>query len=166
MIDAVSEIDKARLAAYIDGEGTIYINVATGLHGRHKTPQYRLSVVISNTDHRLMNWLKSTFDGSVYYVKYEKSKHLGKKPIMRWQMNERMAETLLKACLPYMIMKKAQAEVGLSFMSLKLSREIRVRDGRGRIIQMPLTDAEIAKRHAMKLEIERLNKSTGLEIAS
>lgn len=165
-INALSEIDKARLAAYIDSEGTIYINVAAKLSGRMLNSQYRLSLVITNTDHRLMDWLKRTFDGSVYYVKYEKCKHLGKKPIMRWQVNERMAEVILKACAPHMIMKRPQAEVGLSFMSLKRTRVIVQRDARGRLIQMPLSESELANRHALKLEIERLNKSNGLELVS
>lgn len=163
MIEKLPETDIARLAAYIDGEGTIYINVATKLRGRMKNSQYRLSLVITNTDHRFMAWLKQTFDGSVYHVKYEKCKHLGKKPIMRWHVNERMAEVILKACVPYMIMKKPQAEVGLAFMFLKRGREIISRDERGRVIGDPLTESEQSQRHAMKLEIERLNKSTGLE---
>ena len=163
MIAAVSDIDKARLAAYIDGEGSIYINKQGALGGRKKTPQYSLSLMIGNTDVRLMTWLKSTFDGSVYHVKYEKCKHLGKKPIMRWQVNERMAEVILKACVPYMIMKKQQAEVGIAFMLLKQDRQIRMRDSLGRIRREPLSDAELSQRHALKMEIQRLNKAIPTE---
>lgn len=166
LIANVSELDIARLAAYIDGEGTIYINVATKLHLRMKNPQYRLSLVISNTDPRLMNWLKSTFDGSIYHVKYENCKHLGKKPIMRWQVNERMAEVLLRRTIPYMIMKKSQAEVGVSFMTLKKDRKGCPRNWKGQVMPVCLSESEIAERHAMKLEIERLNKTIVTELVN
>ena len=159
LIAAVSEIDIARLAAYIDGEGTIYINVVNGLRGGMKTPQYMLSLIITNTDPRFMNWLKEKFDGSVYHVKYEKCKHLGTKPIMRWQLNERMASVVLSRCVPYMIMKKPQAEIGLAFMLLKRSRKIGDRNSKGQVKSFPLSESEISQRHAMKLEIERINKS-------
>jgi len=157
-IASVSEIDIARLAAYIDGEGTIYINKTKKLYGRMKNPQYSLSLVISNTDPRLMSWLKKTFDGCVYGVKYERCSHLGKKPIMRWQLNERLALTVLTRCLPFMIMKREQAQIGVEFMSLKRDRKIRSRNSLSQVLHDPLSTEEISQRHAMKLEIERLNK--------
>ena len=161
LIAAVPEIDIARLAAYIDGEGTIYINRQGKMCGGMKSPRYFLSLIISNTDPRLMSWLKQTFDGSVYGVNFKcVTSHLGKKKILRWQVNERIAYHVLKACLPFMIMKKQQAEVGIAFMGLKQKREITMRDHLGRIRREPLSDAEIAQRHAMKLEIERLNGQT------
>lgn len=156
MIAALSEIDKARLAAFIDGEGTIYINVATQLRGRMKSPQYRLSVTITGTNPIFMKWLKDTFDGCLYYVKYEKCTHLGKRQIMRWQVNGRMAEAILKNVVQYMIIKKPQAEVGLAFFSL-----IKPKMG-GNKRQPKLTDEDISQRHSMKLEIERLNKADGI----
>lgn len=166
LIGALSETDKARLAAYIDCEGTIYINVCKKLYGRMKNAQYRLSLAITNTDYRLMDWLKRKTDGSVYFVKYEKSKHLGSKQIMRWQVNERLAETVLIAVLPYMLVKRPQAEVGLSFMSLKKSRKIVERDSKGRLMSASLTESEMAARLTMKLEIERLNASNGSELVN
>lgn len=165
LIAEVSEIDIARLAAYIDGEGTIYINASTKLRGRMKNYQHSLSLVISNTDPRLMSWLKNTFDGSVYHVKYEKCKHLGTKPIMRWQANERMAASILQRTIPHMIMKKSQAEVGVAFMALKKSRGDAPRNAKGHVKPTCLSESEVAVRHAMKLEIERLNKFGYLEQA-
>ena len=83
------------------------------------TPQLSLNLVITNTHIGFINWLKQTFDGSVYFVKYEKCKHLGTKQVMRWQVNERMAAIILERCLPYMLIKREQAELALSFMKTK-----------------------------------------------
>ena len=156
MIEALPIADKARLAAFIDGEGTIYINVSSRLRGRAKSPQYNLSVTITGTTPIFMNWLKQTFDGSLYFVKYEKSKHLGKRQIIRWQVNGRMANTVLSNVVQYMIIKRPQAEVGLAFLNL-----MKPKMG-GYKRQPALTEADIALRHGMKLEIERLNKSDGI----
>lgn len=131
-----------------------------------KNYQYRLSLVITNTDPRFMNWLKQTFDGSVYSVKYENCKHLGKKPIMRWQVNERMAEVLLRRTIPHMIMKKSQAEVGIAFMGLKKDRKGCPRNAKGQVMPVCLSESEMAERHAMKLEIERLNKEVVSELVN
>jgi hypothetical protein len=150
LLCGVSEIDFARLAAFIDGEGSVYINCPGGKNSRYKI-QHRLSIIISNTNPILMNWLKSTFDGSVYHVKYENCKHLGKKPIMRWQMNERMAAHLLERVLPYMMLKKGQAEIGLAFIRLKQPKI-------PGIASTKLTDEDFRQRDVMKMEIQRLNK--------
>lgn len=101
-----------------------------------------------------MNWLKQTFDGSVYHAKYERCKHLGTKPIMRWQVNERMAGTLLEFILPYMIVKKPQAELALAFMQLKrkATRNFKVD---------PITPQEFSQRDKMVEEMQKLNKSDG-----
>ncbi len=101
-----------------------------------------------------MNWLKSTFDGSVYFVKYENCKHLGKKQVMRWQVNERMAATLLEFILPYMIVKKSQAEIALAFMELKKKKPQGYRT-------VPLTQDEFDHRESLAAEMRRLNKSDG-----
>jgi hypothetical protein len=117
MTVAVRDVDWARLAAFIDGEGTIYINKSKR-QKENWSPRYFLSVVITNTNPLLMNWLKTEFFGSVYIVKGGRSP-LSKRMIMRWQLNERQAQTVLEHCLPYFVMKREQAEIGLAFMKLR-----------------------------------------------
>ena len=153
-ISGVSDMDFARLAAYIDGEGSLQINQNVKLVGRMKNKSQNLNVIISNTNVPFIEWLKSTFGGSVYFVKYEKCKHLGKKQVMRWQVNDRKAELILSRCLEYMIIKKPQAEVGLAFMKLK--RQKGAAAGKS-----PLSPEEISQRDFMRSEIQRLNQSGG-----
>ena len=56
-----TDVDWARLAAFIDGEGTIFIQRA-GARGPHC-----LVVIVSNTSPLLTAWLETTFGGNVYF---------------------------------------------------------------------------------------------------
>ena len=116
LLGQVREIEWAKLAAFIDGEGCIYINCQKSKQ-LAVSPRHFLSVVITNTGTPLMVWLKSTFGGSVFAVR--SSSKLSKKPLYRWQVNEVLAECILQRCLPYFTLKRAQAEVGLAFRALK-----------------------------------------------
>jgi hypothetical protein len=155
LLAGVSEIDFARLAAFIDGEGTIYINEPPRPYGRSARPQHHLQLMVSNTDPRLMNWLKGTFDGCVYHIRNLKQPNpLAKRKVMHWQVNERLAFYLLEKILPYMIIKRQQAEVAMAFMKLKKTRAEATKR---------LTDDEFLMRHGLKMEIQRLNKEGYLE---
>lgn len=156
ILSGVSEMDFARLAAYIDGEGSISINSVNrvGPGSRAKTASQNLNLVISNTNVPFINWLRDVFAGSVYFVKYENCKHLGNKQTMRWQVNDRKAEVILSRCLPYFIIKRPQAEVGLAFMQLKRQRGAMA--GRS-----ALSEAELTQRNFMRAEIQRLNQHGG-----
>lgn len=146
MTAGVPEIDWARLAAYIDGEGTIYINKQKPRKATF-SPRFFLSVVVTNTNPRLMNWLKERFFGSVFVVKGGKSP-LSKKMIMRWQANERIAQTVLARCLPYFVMKREQAEIGLAFMRLRDENWSRAK----------VSDEVIQVRDSYRLQIQEANQ--------
>jgi hypothetical protein len=138
-----TQIDWARLAAYIDGEGTVYIN-------REKprkadwSPRHFLCVMVTNTDSRLINWLVERFGGTVYSVPC----NLGKKPIYRWQLNERLAAHVLRNCLSFMIMKREQAEVGVAFSDLKKRTSFR---------RIKVPESVIVARDAAAQRIKDLN---------
>jgi hypothetical protein len=84
-----SQIDWARLAAFIDGEGCISIS-GPSESGKRTRSTYLLAK-ITNTDARLLEWVGNTL---------------------------RMATEVLEGCLPYFIIKKEQAEVGLAHQRL------------------------------------------------
>lgn len=110
----------ARLAAYIDGEGTILIN-RVNPSGRQANPQHALRVSVGNSDPRLIVWLRGTFGGWAGPQKqaHKEGRVVSKKPRFMWAVNSQQAEYLLEQCLPYFIMKKGQAEIGLAFQALK-----------------------------------------------
>ena len=115
-LNYVADVDWARLAAFIDGEGTISINESGKPRKAHWTPRISLQVMVTGTSVALMNWLQSTFGGTVYSVK---ANGFGKRPIWRWQLNEKQAESILSRCRSFIIIKKEQANVALEFRALK-----------------------------------------------
>lgn len=114
-LSQVSQIDWARLAAYIDGEGCIRI---AGVKG--STPYSRrvlyVEVSIANTDLRLTDWLKKTFGGSVY-VNNRRLDKPNWAQSSAWVVGSRWAAALLEGSLPYFVIKREQAEVALAFQA-------------------------------------------------
>jgi len=104
-----TEIDYARLAAYIDGEGCIKLMTRYPAQSGHY-----LRIYVTNTDPRLIVWLKQTFGGK---LQKEDRRGQGHKIIYRWFVTGREAEAILTACMPYFIFKKDQAELGLAYQS-------------------------------------------------
>ena len=117
----IEAIDWARMAAYIDGEGCIRIRpVSTGRRN------HALELSLTNTDYRLLSWISTTFGGKVY--KAVGCKTTTKKNVWRWQANPNESKAILEGCLPYFIVKREQAEIGIAFKNLceqqKASREV------------------------------------------
>jgi len=115
-----SPIDWARMAAYIDGEGSVLIN--TQKRGNARAVGFYLRVTVANTDVRLPAWLKETFGGTynladteAYYAKRNW------KPAYHWGTSAHRAAWILYNCLPYFIMKREQAELGITLQE-NLSR--------------------------------------------
>lgn len=112
MFEKVSDIDWARAAAFIDGEGNIHIN-RRGAEGKHRG--HYLKVTVTNTDPRLLLWFKQKFGGAVNGSgKRQKSNH---RQAFRWLCSCRTAAEVLRGCLPYLLLKRDQAEIALAFQS-------------------------------------------------
>lgn len=113
-----SQVDWARLAAFIDGEGHIRIHEHYTTHARKHGwgPTLYVHVLISNTDPRLMVWLREVFGGA---VNPNRGFKVGRpwKPDFRWTIASRFAAMILGGCLPYFILKKEQAEIALAFQA-------------------------------------------------
>ena len=100
----------AYLAGIIDGEGSIYIgnfssNPKTG------TKNYQTSMEVTNTDANLINWLMENFGGRRYmYTKAQlpKSSNL---EVHRWIVAGNLLTELCHLLMPYLIIKKRQAEI-------------------------------------------------------
>ena len=118
-LDLVSQIDWARLAAYIDGEGNI--DIADQVHkapfeGKGRYGYVR--VTVTNTDPRLSEWLYKTFGGSVQMrsgTRLFKGKTQNWKDCFNWVLCNHRGAQMLQRCLPYFIIKREQAELAISF---------------------------------------------------
>jgi len=133
-------ITKGYTAGIIDGEGSIMI-----IKSKNPTCKrgysYQLKVVVANTNEWLCQWLKMQYGGT---IQYKKSKKLQKKDIYEWRIVSTQARQFLEYIIPYLIIKKAQAEIAIRFQSSR---------GRGK----PRTNNENILDEAERIRMRRLN---------
>ena len=110
----MKDTDIAYIAGLLDGEGYIqYIKAICKADGYKR---YRFGVSIASTDREIINWLKEVIPqhGRVE-VKHPKN---GRFDIyhLRWYGDN--ARQVLELCLPYMRIKRPQAELYLAMRTL------------------------------------------------
>lgn len=117
----VVPIDWARLAAFLDGEGSIMISIQrrSKRWKPSRQPAMSLRIHVYNTDIRLINWLVETFGGQ--FEVNSNSTHV-KRPVYKWRCLGKDRRFILEGCMPYFILKKQQAEIGLAFMDVKTTK--------------------------------------------
>lgn len=108
--------DLAYVAGIIDGEGYI------GICKRHrkmysKGYTFQLSVSVCSTDEWLCTWLGFAFGGSVALRFPGNSKH---SPSWNWQIRTKQAGQFLKLIVPYLKIKRPQAEIAIKFQEAKV----------------------------------------------
>jgi hypothetical protein len=110
------DTDFARLAAYVDGEGSLTISPFRTKSSRTGTSMH-VGMQVCNTDPALPQWCLDTFGGSVNVTaKYDnKSDHRRKLKLYRWDAGTTLVEHLLRRCLPFFVIKRRQAEIVLEF---------------------------------------------------
>jgi hypothetical protein len=153
-IAIVSDMNWARLAMAVDCEGTIMIAKSHVKTGR-KTPQYVLTLVVANTDPRLICWLNDNFGGHSYVRQFATagsvlSRQCGvinRKDVMSWRQFEERAAEIIRHIMPYMIIKREQAEIALAY------REIRKSGSKGRKV----TADDLTVRESLRQSMCSLN---------
>lgn len=108
----MKRVDLAYLAGFFDGEGCISI----GKHRNNGKDFYELHILVAQKSRWILEWFKFNFEGKIF-------KH--KKPEGRqsewftWQVAAVKAASALKVLLPYLKLKKAEAELALKFQGQK-----------------------------------------------
>ena len=99
----------AYLAGLFDGEGCIQIDciVNKGQHAR-----YGLQLTLTNVDPQPLRLLREVFDG---YVFSSQPRRPGHRKIWRWRIRSGGAAKCLRALLPFLVIKKVEAEIALRF---------------------------------------------------
>jgi hypothetical protein len=112
-----NETSIAYVAGLIDGEGCIRVkkSKAYKCQGR-STPGYHASIQIKMTDKGAIEFVASVL-GGWHYV--QRSALRSGRPLYTWQVSDLKAETAIKVVLPYLRVKKAQAEAVLSLRQLQ-----------------------------------------------
>ena len=142
----IRNIDLARIAAFIDGEG--YVGVGKMRDNRYPSPRHILIVSVSNTDMRLMDYLLQ-FSGAVHpLVKPPEGKNW--KQCYYWKSEQKEAVLLLKLILKYLLLKKKQAELGIEFYETCFNGY--------ECIGKKLSPAILNRRESYYIRLKRLNK--------
>jgi hypothetical protein len=121
----ISQIDLARLAAYVDGEGQISINAYHMTHRNGRRSQHTRAVIkVSNSDIRLIDWITNLVGvGTIHAnMRTKRADERNWKPVYNWTCQNAKACQVIEAVLPYLILKRDQAEAVLAHQRLILTR--------------------------------------------
>lgn len=152
----ISEQEKAYAAGIVDGEGSICIGVDSNFYSRRDNQPYRyvyVHVLVSNTDKRIMEWLKERYGGSFHT---RKQNGIGTKPIYGWEAVSNDALKFLKDIYPYLLLKKEHATWAIEFQENKIP--IRHYHGKPSMADEDL-ELEYLFREIYYLKLKELNNS-------
>lgn len=138
-----SVYDWCRLAAFIDGEGSVQLNPYSN---RRLGAVFQVRVIITNTNPALPLWLTANFGGNVVSRDHGNPKW---KMAYTWSCTAARAAWILHNCMPWFLLKKAQAELVLEMQE----RIDHTRRGRG----LSLSEAEREYRTGLQEQVKALN---------
>lgn len=145
--------EAAYIAGFFDGEGMIRIEKSTskGARGIRPYPVYYLYLQISNCNYEVLKWIKGLVGGCIVEVKIPTGRR-------HWRIVKKSnkAAILLKAILPYLIIKHEQVELALDFQ--KVQSEHKNRYEPNRIGPIPRTSEEIAFKEHCYVRISELKR--------
>lgn len=102
----MKEAEKAYLAGIVDGEGTVTLSK----NRSNQTPSPE--VAIANNSLELLEWVRSRFGGTIVSKKKRLKHH---RDSYAWALRYDKALGFLKKIRPYLIVKKAQADLILKY---------------------------------------------------
>jgi hypothetical protein len=105
--------ERGYAAGLIDGEGCISIKKVNNFN-KKRNPEYSLQVSMNLLDAEPIDFMYGCFGGSIYHIKASEydNQH---KDNWRWEINRKSAQQFLKQILPFLRIKKSQAELGIRF---------------------------------------------------
>lgn len=143
MTEVLSSTDVAYAAGIIDGEGTISIHDAWQFRKDGTKRHYHHAFVkIANTNFALIRWFTERFGGIYYEIKGRGNC----KKWYSWQITGKSSIPILQAVLPYLVLKRRQAEIALECQAT-LNRHCPV-----------ISEVTMLKRCMLKQEINKLNQ--------
>lgn len=126
---AISNTDRAYLAALIDGEGTIVMGL--GKHGK-----VQLQMIVTNSHEETIRWCQTaTGTGSVFAKKG---------PVFSWSVPSYGTIEILQAVLPYMRIKRKQADRALQWGTASNEKRLELRKEVMRLNRPYIVDVVLA----------------------
>ena len=113
----ITEIDKAYIAGFVDGEGSVgYYNAARTY--KHRPGYFHASINVCNTDPRVIFWLQEvTGIGSSRVTRFKDG---NRRTAYQWQLaNKQDVVDFLSTIRPYLRVKGEQVDVLLVHLALE-----------------------------------------------
>jgi len=150
----------AYLAGAIDSDGTIGIKRSTYAVRVRKDscqPTYSERLALRQVTPAVPELLRTTFGGSLYLTQ---PSAVGGKPLFSWSVTDQKAATCLRTLLPYLRVKRAQAENALALRGVKeRSKVARVARGRGHVGAAPRRSDLSEAMETCYLKAKELNRA-------
>lgn len=143
----------AYLAGIVDGEGSYNLKL------QKNRMSLDLMLHVFNSDRSLMDWLTENFGGTFYEIhRRSRLERPQWQPVYNWNLRGEAARDLSAKLAPFLIIKKAQAELAVEFWDNRQATPRtgeKVGGGRGR--NRP-SDEVIAMRLSYKERMHALNR--------
>src|SRR4030042_6476953 len=133
----------AYLAGFFDGEGCIAIVKDKNHLGN---VQYSLRVIVSNTNDYVLHLYKLSFGGRIHKREYKQPEW---RDCYAWALNSTRAYDFLKCVYPYLILKKAQADLAFEFQE---------NQSKYAASNLRLSDKEISMREEQRILMQDLKR--------
>lgn len=131
-------------AGLFDGEGCVSINKTKGTKDKpYSRPGFQLRISITNTNIEVLNKLQNTYGGNIY-----KRERKNARTYYDWVAASNQCLEPLKRWIPFLIIKKKQAEIAVSFQENRKTNK---------------TDEEWNKEFSSYEDIRKLNARYGTE---
>lgn len=145
----------AYMAGILDGEGSLSIGNHSG-NRKNGDKHYQVNIAISSTDEVLINWLFDTFGGFKGQYTPKQMSRNGRKQVYRWQCSGDRLTHICEICLPYLIIKKRQAEI--LFEMRKTFHDAHNQKGKWQVQRVP--QEILQRRFELFTEIRTLHNRT------
>ena len=159
----VKQTTISYLAGLVDGEGYVGIKKdLTSVRNKHsKSPLYHERIQIRMSDENAIKLFKETFGGNYYFEKEKANNPLTKKRMYCYQISDLSAAKTLKLLLPYLRIKKKQAQICLKLYKNKRTKLARKRGnlgGRKKDKGRPMSQKVLNYRDKLWKQIKQLNQ--------
>jgi hypothetical protein len=145
----MTPLEAAYLAGVVDGEGTVLITrIARALASGRTSVTYSPRLTVVNTDARLTNWCVLHGASLRRESPSARASIPGKREVHVAVWSTRAAVAILKAILPYLILKRRQAVIAIRLGEMNAANRLR----------RPLTQQQLAVRQGMKDRVSGLNQ--------
>src|SRR3990167_458018 len=119
-----SKYTLAYFAGFFDGEGCICI-ASQGSKTRNGVirKRYRLEVAVGSTNHWIIEMMKFQFGGAVYTDRRDNHPKTHR-PFWRWMICSNQAKVFLEEVLPFLTIKKAEADIAIKWQANRIRGQL------------------------------------------